>query len=244
MDEEYNGKLGPGRVKARNWAGNCWLNVGAPFTTLTRHWTNMTVGNKTNWQFGGPMAHSCRLRLVTWAYQAQIPAGYLSPCLCIYSTPNCSKAWSVQCGLWSCALWRTLGVIRTKSIIFLASGFLLSRYCLNVLKIHPWRQSIVKTVDSDLRICCYFVLVRSAQYTGLTIKTACLIFHGLAILTMKLMFSISNLGTSEHILCILSRRKNYIAPRTFGSTSLSNLIRSFYLTESDVKQYTYNWQFS
>ena len=29
---------------------------------------------------------------------------YLSSMLYIYSAPNCSKAWSVQCCLWYCAL--------------------------------------------------------------------------------------------------------------------------------------------
>ena len=41
--------------------------------------------------------------------------GYLSSWLCIYSAPNCSKAWSVQCCLWYCALERTIEVIRNKS---------------------------------------------------------------------------------------------------------------------------------
>ena len=39
-------------------------------------------------------------------------AEYLSSWLCIYSAPNCSKVWSVQCCLWYCALQRTLAVIR------------------------------------------------------------------------------------------------------------------------------------
>ena len=76
-----------------------------------------------------------------------------------------------------------------------------------MIKIHPWRQSIVKTVDSDLRVYCYFVLVRSGTIYGFYHETACLIFHGLAILTMTLRFSISNLGIHAHILCIWSRRK-------------------------------------
>ena len=41
-------------------------------------------------------------------------------------------------------------------------------------------------------------------------ETACLIFHCLAILTMKVRFSTSNLGTPAHILRILSQRKNSI----------------------------------
>ena len=76
-----------------------------------------------------------------------------------------------------------------------------------IIKIHPWRQSIVKTLDSDLRIYCYFLLVRSGTIYGFNYEIACLICHGLAILTMKLRFSISNLGTSAHIMCILSRGK-------------------------------------
>ena len=57
-----------------------------------------------------------------------------------------------------------------------------------IIKIHPWRQSSVKTVDSDLRIYCYFILVRSGKIYGFHHKNACLIFRGSAILTMKLSF--------------------------------------------------------
>ena len=45
---------------------------------------------------------------------------------------------------------------------------------------------------------------------GFKHKSACLIFHGLAILTIKLRFSTSNLGTPAQIMCILSRRKKSI----------------------------------
>ena len=45
---------------------------------------------------------------------------------------------------------------------------------------------------------------------GFNHETACLIFQGLPILTMKLKVSKANLGTSAHILCILSRGKNSI----------------------------------
>ena len=31
-------------------------------------------------------------------------AGYLSSWFCVYSAPNCSQAWRVQCCLWYCAL--------------------------------------------------------------------------------------------------------------------------------------------
>ena len=78
---------------------------------------------------------------------------------------------------------------------------------LQYIKIHPWRHSIVKTVHSALRIYCYFVLVRSGTIYGFNYETECIICHGLAILTMKLRFFISNLGKYAYIMCILSRRK-------------------------------------
>ena len=37
-------------------------------------------------------------------------------------------------------------------------------------KVHPWRQSIVKTIDSDLRIYCFLYWSGRAQYTGLITK--------------------------------------------------------------------------
>ena len=88
------------------------------------------------------------------------------------------------------------------------------------IKIHPWRQSTGKTVDSDLRIHCYFVLARSGTIYGFNHETACLIFYGSAIMTMKLRFSISNLGTSSHILCILCRRKNSITIDSFVNPNI------------------------
>ena len=48
-----------------------------------------------------PMAHSCRLGLVTTG-KLEVPgsnpgrAGYVSSWLCICTAPNCLKAWSVQ----------------------------------------------------------------------------------------------------------------------------------------------------
>ena len=42
-------------------------------------------------------------------------------------------------------------------------------------QIHPWRQSFVKTVDSDLRIHCYFVQVISGTIYGFNHETVCLI---------------------------------------------------------------------
>ena len=39
-------------------------------------------------------------------------------------------------------------------------------HCLDLLKIHRRRQSIVKAVDSDLRIYCYVILVRSGTIYG------------------------------------------------------------------------------
>ena len=80
----------------------------------------------------------------------------------------------------------------------------------NHLKIHPLRQSIVKTVDSDLRIYCYFLLVRSGSIYGFNYKTACLIMSWFSQTSNEIEVSISNLGTSAHIMCILSRRKNSI----------------------------------
>ena len=53
-----------------------------------------------------PMAHSYRLELVTWyIHRSDI---ILSSWLCIYSAPNCSKAWSVQCYLRYFTLYRAL----------------------------------------------------------------------------------------------------------------------------------------
>ena len=68
-------------------------------------------------------------------------AGYLSSWLCKYSVPSCSKAWSLQCCPWYCALHRTLEVIRKKSR---ASGFFLSRYC------HDCAENYVKQCHSLL----------------------------------------------------------------------------------------------
>ena len=48
------------------------------------------------------MAHSCRLEFVTWRYHIRIPVGpynWHRGC-----APKFSKAWSVQCCLWYCAL--------------------------------------------------------------------------------------------------------------------------------------------
>ena len=49
-----------------------------------------------------PMAHSYRLGLVTCRYQVCNPgrAGYFLSWFSIYSAPNCSKVWSVQCSVY------------------------------------------------------------------------------------------------------------------------------------------------
>ena len=73
-------------------------------------------------------------------------------------------------------------------------------------------QSIVKTVGSDLRIYmyCYFVLVRPGTIYEFNHETACLIFHGLATLTMKLRFFISNIVTPAHTVYFKSKNElNY-----------------------------------
>ena len=112
-----------------------------------------------------------------------------------------------------------------------------------IFKIHQWRRSIVKTVDSNLRINCYFVLVRSGTIYGFNHETPCLIFYGLAILTMKLSF-LYQILEHLHILCVFQVEERtqlqYIrrsectrceAPSIFGSTNLSNIVLSPWLTQ-------------
>ena len=78
---------------------------------------------------------------------------------------------------------------------------------------------------------CYFVLVRSGTIYGLNVETACLIFHGLALLTMKLMFSISNLRIPAHFLKS-EKELNYnrfVDPNILGASRLVHSDLRIYL---------------
>ena len=84
---------------------------------------------------------------------------------------------------------------------------------LPVIKILRWRQSIVKTVDSYLRIYCYFYTGQVGHNTRVDIWHLIKMIYNLTILTMNLsFFYIKFLISKTHvpILCILSRRKNSI----------------------------------
>ena len=80
-------------------------------------------------------------------------------------------------------------------------------------KIHRWRQSIVKTVDSDLRIYCYFLYWPcQTLYTGFIMT----LYNCTANVSLFIMLTIGFQNfvyiKSFHVLipCILSRRKNSI----------------------------------
>ena len=89
-----------------------WSNVYDAGPTLNQHRFNV-----------GPIAFAGKILLVprvpdglygpivarNWV--RILAVGFLSSGLCLYSAPNCSKTWSVQCFLWYCALWH-LEVIR------------------------------------------------------------------------------------------------------------------------------------
>ena len=94
----------------------CWASVEGGGPTLKQHWVNALsfLGMVKaliyyHHYIDRPrfLIRMYRLGLVTWGYHAGSNPGrdgYLSSWLCIYSAPNCSKAVSVKCCLWYCAL--------------------------------------------------------------------------------------------------------------------------------------------
>ena len=70
--------------------------MAVPVVFRTREKTSFPVGKMAGSEGSFVSAGACNLG-VPGSNPGR--AGYLSSWLCIYSAPNCSKAWSVQCCL-------------------------------------------------------------------------------------------------------------------------------------------------
>ena len=76
----------------------------------------------------------------------------------LYSSPNCSKAWSVQCCLWYTVHYKKkIEVIRNKNMTYKKSptpGFLLSRYLR--AHVHTKQAQVIITLTSRFNVRYFF----------------------------------------------------------------------------------------